>query len=278
MWKTSVVGAPASSVNVPAPLKGSVAEIIKNAALIGYDAVQFQINRPAEFNLEEALTALNTYKIKVSAIATGQAYTVDGISLGHKDDAKRLAAIERMKEQIDLAVKLEGADVGIGTIRGSYADCVTKEEFMLQYRQSLYECIRYAEEKHIRIVHEAIGRTDCDVLGTIKDNLALIKSFNSPCFALQIDSYHMDLEEKDFYTAIIKAKGLVAQADISDLKRAVPDGKHFDFPKMLRALKEIDYKDYLVFEFKSAGSGIEEAAAGLKYIRDLYDDLFCGGK
>ncbi len=273
MWKTSVVGAPASSVNAPAPLKGTVTEIIKNAASIGYDAVQFQINRPAEFDLEEALVALNTYKIKVSAIATGQAYTVDGISLGHKKEAKRLAAIERMKEHIGLAVKLGRADVGIGTIRGSYADCDTKEEFMQQYRKSLPECISYAEKNQIRIVHEAIGRTDCDVLGTIEENLVLIKSFNSPYFQLQIDSYHMDLEESDFYSAVLKAKGVVAQADISDLKRAVPDGKHFDFPKMLLTLKEIDYQDYLVFEFKSVGDGIEEATAGLKYIRNLYNSI-----
>ena len=272
-WKTSVVGAPASAVNAPAPLKGTTAEIIKNAAAIGYDAVQFQVNRPAEFNLDETLAALNTYQIKVSALATGMAYTVDQISLGNQDEVKRLAAVARMKEHIDLAVKLGGADVGIGTIRGFFADCPSKEEFMVQYRKSLPECIDYAEKNRIRIVHEAIGRTDCDVLRRIEENLSLIESFNSPYFMLQIDSYHMDLEEPDFYSAMLKAKGFVAQADISDLNRAVPDGKHFDFPKMLKALIEIDYQDYLVFEFKSVGDGVAEATAGLQFIRNLYDSI-----
>lgn len=270
MWRTSVVAAPASLVNAPAPLKGTITETIRNAASIGYDAVQFQIRNPLEFNLEEALAALNTYKIKVSAIATGLAYTLDHISLGHKDEAIRQAAVERMKEHMDLAVKLGGADVGIGTIRGSYSDSNSKEEYTKQYRKSLSECIDYAEKKRIRIVHEAIGRTDCEVLRTIEENLSLIQSFSSPYFRLQIDSYHMDLEESDFYSAVLKAKGLVAQADISDIQRGVPDGKHFDFPKYLKVLKEIDYQDYLVFEYKSVGDGIAEATAGLKYIRNLY--------
>lgn len=273
MWKTSVVVAPASAVNSPAPLKGSITETIKKAASIGYDAVQFTIKNPSEFNLTEALEALETYKIKASSIATGMAYTVDGLSLGHKDEANRMAAVERMKQQIDLAIKLGGADVGIGTIRGRYSDCDTQEEYMKQYKKSLSEVIDYAEKKHIRIVHEAIGRTDCEVLRSIDENMSLIQSFNSPYFKLQIDSHHMNLEESDFYSAVLKAKDLVAQVDISDFERACPDGKHFDFPKLLQALVEIDYKDYLIFEFKTTGDGVAEAAAGLEYIRTLYDSI-----
>jgi sugar phosphate isomerase/epimerase len=273
MWKNSVVVAPAAAVNAPAPLKGSTAETIKNAAAIGYDAVQFSIKNPNEFDLAEALEALETYKIKASSIATGMGYTVDGLSLGHKDEDNRKAAVERMRQHIDLAVQLGGADVGIGTIRGSYSNCDSKEEYMKQYKKSLAEVIEYAEKKRIRIVHEAIGRTDCEVLGSIDDNLELIKSFNSPYFRLQIDSHHMNLEETDFYSAILKAGDWVAQADISDLERKCPDGKHFDFQKMLKALSEIGYKDYLIFEFKAVGDGVAEATEGLNYIKGLCESM-----
>jgi len=270
MWKTSVVTAPETAINAPAPLKGSLEDTIGRAAAIGFDAVQLTVHRPAEFRVKAALEALRSFRMKVSGIATGGAYAIDHISLGHQDEARRRAAVTRMKEHIDLAQELGGADVVIGLIRGTYADCDSRDEYMAQYRKSLHECIEYAELHQIRIVHEAIGRTDSDVLRTIRENIVFINEFSSPHFRLQIDTHHMGLEETNFYEAVLEAKGLVAQVDISDVKRTVPDGKHFDFPKLLDALKRLDYQDHLVFEFNSIGDGIAEATAGLRYIRSLY--------
>ena len=47
-----------------------------------------------------------------------------------------------------------------------------------------------------------------------------------------------------------------------------PDGKHFDFSLLMKALKEIDYQDYLVFEYRPAPPQ-NAAKAGLTYIRQL---------
>lgn len=270
MWKTSVVIAPKSAINAPAPLKGSLEDTIGRASAIGFDAVQITVNRPSEFDLKSAQAALRGFQMKVSSIATGGAYTIDHISLGHKDENRRRAAVGRMKEHIDLARELGGADVVVGLIRGTYADCDGKDEYMRHYRESLHECIAHAKRQQIRIVHEAIGRYDSDVLKTIQENIVFITEFSSPNFRLQIDTHHMDLEETNFYEAVLETKGLLAQVDISDVKRTYPDGKKFDFPKLIDALKKIGYADYLVFEYNSNGNGIVEATAGFRYIRSLY--------
>lgn len=270
MWKTSVVVAPAKAVDAPAPLKGSIVETIRKASEIGFDAVQFTVNRPERFDLTSARKALSTYHMKASSIATGLAYSIDRLSLGHKNPEIRLAAVARMKAQIDLAEKLDGADVGIGLIRGNFADCDTKEEYMNLYRLSVKECLEYAESKNICIVHEAIGRKDSDVLRTIKETVCFINEFASPNLRLQIDTHHMGLEEADFFMAVTQANDLVAQVDISDVERRVPSGKYFDFPLLIKALAQINYSRYLIFEFNSVGEGIAEATAGLRYIESLY--------
>lgn len=269
MWKTSVVVAPASAVHAPAPLKGSLVETVKNAAAIGFEAVQLTVNRPAEFQLTEAQAVLAAHRLRVSSIATGGAYSIDHISLGHQDERIRLAAVDRMRQHIELASQLGGADVVIGLIRGTYADCDTKADYMRQYRKSIAACLAYAERCQIRIVHEAIGRLDSDVLRTIQDNVAFIESFSSPYFKLHIDTYHLALEETDFYAAVLRTKGLLAQVDISDANRTYPDGRHFDFPRLLEALNRINYQGYLVFEYNSTGDGVTETACGLRYIQSL---------
>ena len=269
MWKTSVVIAPATAIHAPAPLKGSLEETIGRASAIGFDAVQVTVNRPSEWDLKGAQAALRDFRMKVSSIATGGAYSIDHISLGHKDESRRRAAVTRMKEQIDLAKELGGADVVVGLIRGTYSDCDSRDEYPGQYRTSLHECIAHAERQQIRIVHEAIGRCDSDVLKTIHENIEFITEFSSRNFRLQIDTHHMGLEETNFYEAVLETRGLLAQVDISDVKRTYPDGRKFDFPSLMDALKKIGYEGYLVFEFNSVGDGIAEATAGFRYIRSL---------
>ena len=56
-------------------------------------------------------------------------------------------------------------------------------------------------------------------------------------------------QQQDPYTSVLQAAPQLAQVDISDENRMAPDGKHFDFPALFKGLKEIGYKDYLVFEF-----------------------------
>ena len=67
---------------------------------------------------------------------------------------------------------------------------------------------------------------------------------------------------------MVRAGDLIGQVDISDVDRMAPDGRHFDFPLLLRALKEAKFQDYLVFEFR-AQPPADAAKAGLDYIRSL---------
>jgi sugar phosphate isomerase/epimerase len=269
MWTTSVVVAPATAVTAPAPLKGRISETFRNAAEIGFDAVQITVNRPAEFDLIEARRALNECRLTVTSIATGGAYSIDGVGLGHGDVQKRSAAVERMKQHVQLAADLGGANVVIGLIRGRFDDSTDRQQFMIDYRHSIEACLDHAGREGVTLVHEAIGRTDSDVLRSIDENVTFLEEFSSQHLRLHVDCHHMDLEESDWADALRRAREWIAQVDISDVERGVPDGRHFDFPRLISTLREIGYAEYLVFEYNSVGSGVPEARAGLEYIRSL---------
>ena len=269
MWPMSVVVAPASAVTAPAPLKGGISETFRNAAEIGYNAVQVSVNRPAEFDLIEARRVLNEYQLTVTSVGTGAAYSVDGVSLGHGDAQKRLAAVERVKQHVQLAADLGGANVVIGLIRGRLADSMDPQQFMTDYRRSIEACLGHAEREGITLTHEAISRTESDVLPSIGENVAFLEEFCSPHLRLHVDCYHMNLEERDWALALRGARQWIAQVDISDVGRGVPDGRHFDFPRLISTLRQIGYAGYLVFEYDSVGSGVPEARAGLEYIKSV---------
>jgi sugar phosphate isomerase/epimerase len=269
MWTMSVVVAPATAVTAPAPLKGHISETARNAAQIGYDAVQITVNRPAEFDLIEARRSLDEYQLTVTSIGTGAAYSVDGIALGHGEVQKRLAAVERMKQHIQLAADLGGANVVIGLIRGRLVDSTDREQFMIDYRRSMEACLDHAEREGITLVHEALSGTESDVLRSIDENVAFLEEFSSQHLRLHLDCHHMNREESDWAMALRRAREWIAQVDISEVERGVPDGRHFDFPRLISTLREINYAGYLVFEYNSVGSGVPEARAGLEYIKSM---------
>lgn len=270
--KTSVTVADGTFPTVTACLLGSYEKVAKEAAAIGYDALQITVNRPKEVPLKELLAALKKYKLNVSSIGTGLGNAVDGLSMGSSDEANRAAAVNRMKEHVDLALQLDGARVGIGIMRGFIKDAGSREIYVQQFRKSVSELLAYADEKAIDVIMEANDHTETDMYLAVKETADFVQSFNSERFKLQIDSIHMLKENQDVYTEVLRTAPLLAQVDISDENRMAPDGRHFDFPLLIKALKEANYNDYLVFEFR-AEPPENAAKVGFDYIMKLLEQV-----
>ena len=145
----------------------------------------------------------------------------------------------------------------------------TKTEYETLFRDSMETLVARAEQLGIQVVLEAISRLDSDAYCSVDETAEFIRSFRSPALTLQLDSIHLHTNgETDFFDLVVRAGDLIGQVDISDVDRMAPDGKHFDFPLLLRALKEAKFQDYLVFEFR-AQPPADAAKAGLDYIRSL---------
>lgn len=267
--KTSAVIADGTFPTNTAPILGPIPEAVRQAAEAGYDAVSVTVCRPGEVDMSALQRACREHHIAVSGLATGRIYTVDGLCLGAGDEENRLAAVQRMLSHAELCARLDGAKLIVGAIRGWTRDAGGREAYVRQFRRSMEAIVARAEALGVQVVLEAISSIDSDAYCTIAETAEYVRSFRSSALRLQLDSIHLHTNgELDFYPKILALKGLVGQVDISDVDRMAPDGAHFDFPLLIQALKEIGYRDYLVFEFRAqppAGA----ARAGLDYIRTL---------
>lgn len=266
--KTSVVIADPNFLGNTAPLKGSYDIVMRAAAEIGFDAVQLTVNRPDEISPKQVFDTAQKFNLAISSIATGLAYSVDGLSLGSESEENRKAATVRMKQHIDLAQKIGNPRVIIGAIRGHAKNCSSREKYEKQFRKSVEELITYADPRQIDIIFEANDHLETDAYLTIKETAEFIKEYNSPHFLLQLDTMHMLYENQHPYQDVIPYADLIAQIDISDENRMAPDGKHFDFPLLMKTLQEINYKDYLVFEYRPHPPQ-NAAKMGFDYIKAL---------
>lgn len=267
--KTSVVIADGTFETNTAPLLGPIEDVFQQATQLGYDAVSVTVNHPKDVDVAGIKAASEKYGVAVSGLATGRIYTVDGFTLGSADEANRQEAVSRMLGHAEICAQLGGAKLIIGAIRGWTKDAGGRENYEKQFRKSMETLVRRAEELGIKIVMEAISYIDSDAYCLIGETAEYIRSFNSPALQLQLDSIHIyNNGETNFYEEILKAGDLVGQVDISDVDRMAPDGQHFDFPLLMKALHEVNYEEYLLSEYRAAPP--ENAAkAGLDYIRTL---------
>lgn len=267
-FKTSVVVADGTFATNTAPLTGDVDTVARQAAQLGYDAMSVTVNRPEDVPVDQLLRAVRQYGVKISGLATGRIYTVDGLGLAQADSDRRGQAVARMCAHAKLCAQLGGAKLIVGAIRGWTRDAGGVEPYQALFRQSLETILETAQPLGVHVVLEAISRIDSDAYCSIAETADFIRSFHSPTLQLQIDSIHLHNNGEDFYPEILKAGDLIGQVDISDVDRMAPDGRHFNFPLLIQALKEIQYQDYLVFEYR-AQPPEHAAKAGLDYIRSL---------
>ncbi|MDO4746702.1 MAG: TIM barrel protein, partial [Bacillota bacterium] len=150
--KTSIVVADGTFPTNTAALLGSFDFVAARASEIGFDAMQLTVNNPAEVDLCALQHAMVKHGISVSSIATGRGYTVDGLCLASGDPYNRKAAVQRMKEHMDLGAEIGFEKAFIGAFRGWTKDAGGSQSYLHAIRESLFVLVDYGEKKNVDIV------------------------------------------------------------------------------------------------------------------------------
>jgi len=108
--------------------------------------------------------------------------------------------------------------------------------------------------------------------------LRLLKAVKSPAVKLHLDTFHMNIEEKNQAAAIRKAGPLLAHFHSCGCDRGTPGGDHIDWKEIVKALKEINYEGDVVIEsFTTDVKVIAAAAAIWRKIEPKRDDIAVNG-
>src|SRR5581483_3790899 len=108
--------------------------------------------------------------------------------------------------------------------------------------------------------------------------LQMIKDVNSPALRLHLDTFHMNIEEKNQAAAILKAGKHLAHFHACGSDRGTPGGDHIDWKSIVAALKKIGYNGDVVIEsFTTDVKVIARAAAIWRKIEPKRDDIAVKG-
>ena len=254
--------------SAPVVLRGKIESVARDAAKVGYDGLELFIRKPRQYDAAHLKSVADSFGIEFCSIGTGMEYSLEGLCLISDDTFIRAAAIDRLKEHIDLAAIL-GCSVVVGMMRGNIPD-FTRQELYLDYLiRALHSLDDYASSSGVSLVVESIMRYISNYLTTVPETTEFLKRVGRPNIGLHIDSHLMNVEDKDIASSIKCGAKWLKYVHFSDSNRAYPGGGKFDFKEMMHALIDVGYTGYITNECQPYPNPYTCAERGLRYNRHL---------
>lgn len=260
------------------PFTNQSTKWFKKFKAMGFDTVELPVEDPAHIDPAHVKRELDKAGLACGSICacTGADRDLRGTPRQQK------IAITYFKTLIDQMVILECPSL-IGPVYSATgrADAVPREEYRQQWKlvkSHLKNLAVYAGERGKQVCLEPLNRFETDFINTCEQGLQMVKEVNHPAMKLQLDTFHMNIEEKDQAAAIRKAGKHLAHFHACGCDRGTPGKDHIDWKGIAAALKAINYKGDLVIEsFATNVKLIARAAAIWRKIEPSQDDIALGG-
>jgi D-psicose/D-tagatose/L-ribulose 3-epimerase len=260
------------------PFTTQSTDLFKTFKKWGFETVEIPVEDPAHIDPAKVRQALDAQGLKCGSVCACMGPGRDFRGTPEEQQT----AMDYCKQLIDQMVVL-GCPSLIGPVYSvvGKADAVEparqKEEWALVVK-NLKELAKYAEEKGVQICIEPLNRFETDFLNTCDQGLRLIKAVGSKAVKLHLDTFHMNIEEKDQAAAIRKAGKWLGHFHACGSDRGTPGNDHIDWKPIAKALKAIRYHGDVVIEsFTTDVKVIARAAAIWRRIEPTRNEIATKG-
>jgi sugar phosphate isomerase/epimerase len=269
VFKTSMALSPLPAQFAPLLFAGNWREGVRAAKELGYDAVEVSLRQPTESVVAELLRGIGQAGLALSAVATGQCYLHDGLSLASLDPDVQAELRSRMCRFIDLASS-RGALVILGGVRGRLTG--DPSTFLAQRARAVAaarEYADYAAPRGVSLAIEPLNRYETNFLNTLREGMAFIEEAGSQNLGLLADTFHMNIEEPSLEESLKGVRNRLRYVHLADSNRGAPGQGHSDLGRVAQALREIGYDGYLSAEILPLPDPRSAAAQAISYYRSL---------
>jgi D-psicose/D-tagatose/L-ribulose 3-epimerase len=228
----------------------------------GFETVEIPIEDPSHIDPAKVKAAADKNGLKIGSVCAcmGPGRDFRG------SPAEQKTAMDYCKAIIDQAATM-GCPSVIGPVYSvvGKADAVEpaqqKKEWALVVK-NLKELCKYAEKNGVQICVEPLNRFETDFLNTVEQALKLVKDVGSKALKIHLDTFHMNIEQKNQADSIRKAGKLLAHFHACGSDRGTPGNDHIDCKPIVKALKDVKYDGDVVIEsFTTDVKVIARAAA-----------------
>jgi D-psicose/D-tagatose/L-ribulose 3-epimerase len=162
----------------------------------------------------------------------------------------RQKGIAYLRACVDLVASF-GGDMLAGILYGpwgDFSDAPPTEEQWKWCKEGLWEVAEYAWGHSVFLAMEPANRFETYLINTVQEALRLIRETNHSALKLHLDTFQMNIEERDLREAILDAGDFLFHFHCCASHRGILGDDHIDWVGVFRALKRIGYQRWLVIE------------------------------
>ncbi|HEX4646479.1 MAG TPA: sugar phosphate isomerase/epimerase [Verrucomicrobiae bacterium] len=260
------------------PFTNESTRLFKQFKKWGFDTVEIPIEDPAHIDPARVKRELDKHGLVCGSVCAcmGPDRDLRGTP------AAQQTGLDYMCRLIDQMVALDCPSL-IGPVYSAVgrADAVPPDEYKQQWRTvvgHLKTLAKYAQQRGRQVCLEPLNRFETDFINTCDQGLKMIRDVGNPALRLHLDTFHMNIEEKDSAAAIRKAGKALGHFHACGSGRGTPGHDHIDWKPIAAALKAVRYRGDVVIEsFTTDVKVIARAAAIWRRIEPTRDEIAVDG-
>jgi D-psicose/D-tagatose/L-ribulose 3-epimerase len=244
----------------------------------GFDTVEIAIDDPA--NVDPVHVKRELDKVGLVCGTVCGCFGPDRDLRG--DVTAQRASLDYMRRLIDQMLVLDCPRL-IGPVYSAVGRIGGAEpgEYKLQWRtvvKNLKLICAYAAAQERQICLEPLNRFETDFINTVDQALKMVRDVGSPALKIHLDTFHMNIEEKNQAVAIRKAGKALGHLHACGSDRGTPGNDHIDWKSIAAALKAVRYGGDVVIEsFTKDVKIIAKAAAIWREIEPSREEIAVKG-
>jgi D-psicose/D-tagatose/L-ribulose 3-epimerase len=193
----------------------------------------------------------------------------EATDISSSDPAARAAGVDYLRRCIEVTAEM-GAPQFSGVIYGAHGKRQLHRPTPEDWNWAA-ECLRtvaeHAAQRGVAIGIEPVNRYETPLINTSEQAVRLAEMVGLPNVKVHLDTYHMNIEEKDWAQPVLLAGDRLCHFHLCENDRGIPGTGLVDWEELFEALGGIHYQGYAGLESFVDVSG--DMLAGTPVWRDL---------
>ena len=207
----------------------------------GFDVIELPIEQTGDWDPGRAAALLQGHGLG----ATTCAVMTPDRDLSASDAEVRKSTGAYLRRCVEIAAAV-GSPVVAGPIYAPVGrlwrvDATERPALLARVAEGLRPVADYAQSLGVRLALEPLNRFETSLINTIAQALDVVELVNSPGLGVCLDTFHLNIEEKDPAAAVRAAGRHVAHVQACGTDRGTPGLDQFGWGRFNAALADVGY-------------------------------------